>query len=136
MKDQKIVCEWYSGRHHFGKGARKLDENSQFNVYSTRVTYIGLAAAIAVFEGRIRLDDRLSGYFPELDSKVLGETTIRHLISRCTGLLFKDGKVTRQFDAGTDIEGKQPDLLADIVEKAYGRNIADILTDKILKPMN
>jgi len=45
MKDNKIIHEWYSGFHHFHKSARKVNEYSQFNVYSTRVTYVGLAAA-------------------------------------------------------------------------------------------
>ncbi len=33
MKDNRIVHEWYSGTHHFEKGARKIDIASQFNVY-------------------------------------------------------------------------------------------------------
>ncbi|HWO75652.1 MAG TPA: hypothetical protein VNM69_06980 [Bacillus sp. (in: firmicutes)] len=51
MKDNNIVHEWYSGSHHFEKGAKKIDFSSRFNVYSTRVTYVGLAIAIAVHEG-------------------------------------------------------------------------------------
>ena len=85
MKDNEVVHEWYSGTHHFEPGARNIDYYSQFNVYSTRVTYVGLAAALAVFEGYLNLDDQLSDYFKQLDKRILGETTVRHLLTRCTG---------------------------------------------------
>ena len=62
MKDNKIVHEWYSGTHHFEKGAPKIDYSSRFNVYSVRVTYVGLAIAIAAYEGSLDLEDKLSNY--------------------------------------------------------------------------
>ncbi|TMU83636.1 beta-lactamase family protein [Bacillus sp. BHET2] len=127
MKENKIVYEWYSGTHHFEMGARNIDRSSQFNVYSTRVTYVGLAAAIAVFEGCLNLEDKISDYFNELDKEVLGETTVRHLITRCTGLKIKNEQVQRVFDLGTNIEGKRPDLLAKIVKQATGKTVNQIL---------
>jgi CubicO group peptidase (beta-lactamase class C family) len=135
MKDNEIVHEWYSGSHHFETGARNIDPSSQFNVYSTRVTYVGLAAALAVFEGHIDLEDKLSDYFIELDKEILGETTVRHLVTRSTGLKIKNDTVQRVFDSGTNIEGKRPDLLAKIVRKATGKTVNQILTEKVIKPL-
>lgn len=135
MKDNEIVHEWYSGTHHFETGARNIDRSSQFNVYSTRVTYVGLAAAIAVFEGYLNLEDKISDYFNELDKEVLGETTVRHLITRCTGLKIKNEQVQRVFDLGTNIEGKRPDLLAKIIKQATGTTVNQILTEKVFKPL-
>lgn len=57
MKDSKIIHEWYSGEHHFEQGAKKINNYSRFNVYSVRVTYVGLAIAIAINEGLLNLDD-------------------------------------------------------------------------------
>jgi CubicO group peptidase (beta-lactamase class C family) len=136
MKDNSIVHEWYSGTHHFAKGAKKVDVSSQFNIYSTRVTYVGLAIAIAVYEGYLELEDKLSDYLEELDKECLGETTIRHLLTRCTGLKIKNDKVSRVFYLGTNIEGKRPDLLANILQKATGKTVNELLTDKVFKPLN
>ncbi|KON84688.1 hypothetical protein AF331_11705 [Rossellomorea marisflavi] len=47
MKDNRVVEEWYDGFHHDRTGARSIDASSRFNVYSVRVTYIALAAAIS-----------------------------------------------------------------------------------------
>ncbi|MGG4166437.1 serine hydrolase domain-containing protein [Rossellomorea vietnamensis] len=135
MKDNKFVHEWYSGTHHFAPGARKIDHYSQFNVYSTRVTYVGLAAALAVYEGYLNLDDKLSDYFKQLDKRILGETTVRHLITRCTGLKIKNDTVQRVFDLGTYIEGKRPDLLAEIVEQATGMTVNEILSERVFEPL-
>ncbi|MGM0851041.1 MAG: serine hydrolase domain-containing protein [Bacillota bacterium] len=135
MKDNEIVHEWYSGTHHFETGARNIDHSSQFNVYSTRVTYVGLAAAIAVFEGYLNLDNKISDYFKELDKEVLGETTVRHLITRCTGLKIKNEQVQRVFDLGTNIEGKRPDLLVKIVKQATGKTVNQILSEQVFKPL-
>jgi len=137
MKDNRIVHEWYSGTHHFEKGARKIDIASQFNVYSTRVTYIGLAIAIALYEGYLKLDHKISNYLFEYDKEILGETTIRHLLTRCTGLKMKNNnKVERVFNAGTDIEGKKPDLLAKILFNVTGRTVNEVLTERVFNPLN
>ncbi|GIN58274.1 hypothetical protein J8TS2_25930 [Lederbergia ruris] len=122
MKDNKIVYEWYSGEHHFERGAKKINYDSRFNVYSVRVTYVGLAIAIAINEGLLNLDDRLSDYLNEYNKETLGETTIRHLLTRCTGLKFENSKVYRAFDLGTDMEGKKPEILAKIPIQSYWQN--------------
>ncbi|WP_028559867.1 serine hydrolase [Paenibacillus pinihumi] len=68
MKDNRIVHEWYNGYHHFHKGARTVDNSPQFNVYSTRSTYIGMAVAFAIYDGYISsLDTQLHRYLPDAD---------------------------------------------------------------------
>lgn len=136
MKDSKIVHEWYSGEHHFEPGAKKINYDSRFNVYSVRVTYVGLAIAIAINEGLINLDDKLSDYLMEYNKGILGETTIRHLVTRSTGLKFDKNSVYRAFDVGTDIEGKRPEIVAKILQKATGKTVKDILSDRVFKPLN
>lgn len=137
MKDNKIIHEWYSGSHHFHKGARKVDEYSQFNVYSTRVTYVGLAAAIAINDGAIKsLDEPISNYLKSYDHNILGSTTIRHLVTRTTGLQFQGNSVVvRKFAAGTSFEGKKPEVLAEIIKKATGKTVAEIMNERVFKPL-
>ena len=136
IKDNKLVHEWYSGTHHFEQGAKEIDQNSRFNVYSVRVTYVGFAIAIAIYEGLLDLDVKLSDSLSEYDKEVLGDTTIRHLLTRCTGLRFKNDNVCRTFDLGTDIEGKRPEILAKILYKATGKTVNEILTNRVFKPLN
>jgi len=136
IKDNKIIHEWYSGNHHFHGGARKVDAFSQFNVYSTRVTYVGLAAAITISDGAVQsLDDPISKYLSNYDNNVLGNTTIRHLVTRTTGLQFQsNGSVVRKFEEGTSFEGKKPEILAAIIKNATGRTVAEIIHERVLKP--
>ncbi|RIW30378.1 class C beta-lactamase-related serine hydrolase [Bacillus salacetis] len=135
MKENEIIHEWYSGSHHFEQGARKIDVHSQFNVYSTRVTYIGLAAAISMHEGYLKLDDKISSYFHDLDKNVLGNTTIRHLVTRCTGLKIKGNSVKRIAEPGTLVESKRPDLLAAIIMQTTGKTVNEIISEKVFYPL-
>ncbi|GGP08101.1 hypothetical protein [Oceanobacillus neutriphilus] len=47
-----------------------MNYKSRFNVYSTRVTYIGLAIAIAIKDGLLNLDDKLSTYLEEYKKRL------------------------------------------------------------------
>lgn len=136
IKDDEIVYENYSGAHHLKEGAERIGIDSRFNVYSTRVTYIGLAIAIAIHEGYLQLDDPISDYLTELDASILEGTSIRHLLTRCTGLKVKGIEIERVFESGKGIEGKRPDLLAKILKQVTGKTVQDILVEKIFKPMN
>ncbi|RKN80571.1 serine hydrolase domain-containing protein [Paenibacillus ginsengarvi] len=137
IKDNEIIHEWYSGNHHFHSGARKVDASSQFNVYSTRVTYVGLAAAIAINDGAIQnLDDPISKYLSIYNNDILGNTTLRHLVTRTTGLQFQgNGGVVRKFEEGTSFEGKKPEILATIIKNATGKTVAEIINERVLKPL-
>lgn len=137
IKDNEIVHEWYSGSHHFHKGARKVDEHSQFNVYSTRVTYVGLAAAIALYDGAIKsIDEPISTYLTDYDMNILGNTTIRHLVTRTTGLQFKaNSEVGRKFKEGTTFEGKRPEILAKIIKNATKKSVSEIINERVFKPL-
>lgn len=135
MQNNNIVYEWYNGYHHFEPGARLIDYQSQFNVYSTRVTYVGLAAAIAINEGHFNLDDKLKNFFEDFDEDILGETTVRHLLSRSTGLKFEGNNVRRVSEVGSNIEGKRPDLITKIIYRQTGKTVAEIISEKIIKPL-
>ena len=50
MKDNKIVLEHYSGYHSNTSTSKKVTASSQFNVASTRKSYLGLMIAYALYE--------------------------------------------------------------------------------------
>lgn len=131
MKDNRVVEEWYDGFHHDRTGARSIDASSRFNVYSVRVTYIALAAAICIEEGSIHLHDPLNDYLPGIP----GEATVQHLLTRSTGLKWTDGKAEAVAPPGTVLEGKRPDLVAAFIQKATGQTIREILHERLIDPM-
>jgi CubicO group peptidase (beta-lactamase class C family) len=65
LRNGEIVWEWYSGYHRYLPGAKSVDENSQFNIASSRKTYIAFAVAYALFHGNIRnIDDKVEITYP------------------------------------------------------------------------
>lgn len=86
LQDDRIMFEHYDG-FHSNHDSKVVDVNSMFNVASARKSYLGLAIAYALYEGKIRhLDDLVSDYFDEYDVGTFRGTTIRHLVTHSHGL--------------------------------------------------
>ena len=102
LKDDEMVLEHYSGSHSNTEGSLPITQFSQFNVASARKSYLGLAVAYAIHEGKIKsLDDYAVNYFEEFDKELLGGTTIRNLITHSHGLNEdENGTVYREFNPG------------------------------------
>lgn len=79
IQDNDIVAEWYSGQHHFKSGALTVTSSSMFNLYSTRKTYVGLATALAVIEGQLSIDTKVSDIVTDMSEDELNGVTIRDL---------------------------------------------------------
>jgi CubicO group peptidase (beta-lactamase class C family) len=129
-----IVNEWYSGRHEAAENSRLVDAESQFNIASVRKTYLGFAVSLALHEGRISsLNDYVSTYLGDLDDNVIGNTTIRHLLTHTHGL-YSPSK--RMFPAGTDwnYNNAGVNLLIRIVDKVFEQPLAKVIEEKLLLP--
>jgi CubicO group peptidase (beta-lactamase class C family) len=129
-----IVNEWYSGRHNHSEDSRAVDVTSQFNIASVRKTYLGFAISLALHEGKIhRLDDNVSKYLDDLDENVIAETTIRHLLTHTHGL-YSPKK--RMFPAGSNwvYNNVGVNMLIKIVQKVFGKPLAKVIEDNLLKP--
>lgn len=102
LKDNEVILEHYNGKHSNSDDAAPITSSSQFNVASARKSYLGLVIAYALYEGKIKsLDDFAVDYFDEIDKKILGKTTIRHLVTHSHGLHQKeDGTIYREFEPG------------------------------------
>jgi CubicO group peptidase (beta-lactamase class C family) len=122
IQDDKIVTEWYEGYHHFKKGARKVQPDSLFNIYSTRKTYVCLALAIVIVEENIPIDTLVHRLVDDLPRDLLGEITIRDLCTATGAKYFGSERIERE-----GLQGK-------IIEKITGNSIAQIINEKILKP--
>lgn len=122
LQDNRILAEWYSGKHHFKKGSLEVTSDSMFNLYSLRKTYVGLATAIAVVESEISIDSKLSDVLtkPELE---LGHTTIRDLATKTGAKYFGADRIERE------------EVACYLIKELTGYNIAELIRERIFQPM-
>jgi CubicO group peptidase (beta-lactamase class C family) len=135
----KIVAEEYWGKHSKDPNARPIQEDTQFHVASVRKSYIGFAVAYAVVKGYIEsIDDLVTKYLPFNKILELNGTTIRHLLTHTHGLTKTNGRIDREFPAGENwaYRGIGIDMLTQIVESTTGKSVAEIVTEKVLRPLH
>jgi CubicO group peptidase (beta-lactamase class C family) len=134
----KVVAENYWGKHSEDDYARNIQEDTQFHVASVRKSYIGYAVAYAVYSGAIdSIDDEVTNYLPHLDKIFFKGITIRHLLTHTHGLNLKDGQVIKEFKQGEDWAYRNigVDMLTQIVYKATGNTIAEIMKKQVFQPL-
>lgn len=137
LNDQ-IVLEDYFGRQSLADQARKVQADTQFHVASVRKTYIGLAAAYAVYTGSISsIDDPVVRYLPMLSSELTAGVTIRHLITHTHGLTKKDNSLIREFPVGTwAYRGVGIEWLTQIIKETTGKTVAELIQTLIIAPLD
>ena len=139
LKDDEIVLEHYSGNHSNAEGSLPITQSSQFNVASARKSYLGLAIAYAVNEGKINsLDDYAVNYFEGLDKELLGKTTIRHLVTHSHGLNEKEnGTIYREFNPGQGwaYRGINVLMMTQLIKNLYGQSIPEMLHERVFLPL-
>ncbi|WP_409342305.1 serine hydrolase domain-containing protein [Paenibacillus sp. MBLB4367] len=123
IQNDRIVAEWYSGYHHAKTGAKPVTADSQFNVYSIRKTHIALALALAVIEAGLDLDTPIHSYIDDIPVNELEKITIRNVLTKTKPKFFGPEKV----------EGEG--LAATIVKKVTGKTVAQMITEKVLEPL-
>ncbi|MCY0870109.1 MAG: serine hydrolase [Firmicutes bacterium] len=134
-----------------GEG-RELWAGSRFNVYSVRKAYIGLAVAWALSAGAFSgVDERISDWLCASCSAsdkagstsrgafaaVVGETTLRHLLTHTHGLCLRGGRLARRFQPGTGWQYNNVGvlLLGRVLRAATGMTAADIVRERVLHPL-
>jgi len=123
IQNNRILTEWYSGKHHFKNGALEVSTDSMFNLYSLRKTYVGLATAIAVVESKLSLDSNVSDILTKASEYELGNTTIRDLVTKTGAKYSGPNRIERE------------EVACDLVKELIGLNIAELITERIFKPM-
>lgn len=139
IKDGSIVLEHYSG-FHSNANAVPISETSQFNVASARKSYLGLAIAYALYEGKIKcLDDYVLDYFDSYDRELLAGTTLRHLVTHSHGLNeSKDGIIFREFAPGEGwaYRGINILMMTELITKIYGKSFPELLKERVFLPLD
>jgi CubicO group peptidase (beta-lactamase class C family) len=139
LKDNEVILEHYNGNHSNSDDATPITSSSQFNVASARKSYLGLAIAYALYEGRIKsLDDYAVDYFEKIDEQLLGKTTIRHLVTHSHGLHEKeDGTIFREFEPGQGwaYRGINVLMMTRLVNRLFNMSFPDLLEERVFSPL-
>ena len=139
LKDNEVVLEYYNGNHSNSLKSPPIIPSSQFNIASARKSYLGLVVAYALYEGKIKsLDDYAREYFEDIDQQLLGETTIRHLVTHSHGLHEReDGTIFREFEPGQGwaYRGINVTMMSRLVNRLFNRSFPDFLADRLFTPL-
>ncbi|TGB01398.1 serine hydrolase domain-containing protein [Halobacillus salinus] len=139
IQDDSIVLEEYFGTQSKREDARSIQADTQFHVASVRKSYIGFAAAYAVYNGYIEsIDEFVVDHLPEEDRELWGETTIRHLLTHTHGLTDKAEEPMRLHEPGKEwrYEGIGLKALTRIIEKTTGSTVSEILHQQVFEPLH
>ncbi|MCI3939111.1 beta-lactamase family protein [Chryseobacterium aahli] len=134
------------------------NNNTKFRIASLTKTFTGALILKAVEEKKLTLGDKLSAYYPEV--KNADKITIKHLLNQRSGIInfteiegentwektlhsqkdFIDFFVNEKsnFEPGSKFEYSNTNyaLLGFILEKLYQKPFAEILDEKICKPLH
>lgn len=134
------------------------NKDTKFRIGSITKTFTGALVLKAIEENKLQLEDKLSAYFPEV--KNAQKITIRQLLNQRSGIFnfteiegeneweksfhtqkeFMDFFINKEsnFEPGTEYEYSNTNyaLLGFILEKVYQKTYAEILDEKISKPLH
>jgi D-alanyl-D-alanine carboxypeptidase len=136
---------------------RKANVNTQYRIGSISKTFTAVLVMKAVEEKKVSLDRKLSDFYPEIPNA--DQITIEHLLQHRTGIhnLTDEGeylqyntkpqtetdliniikKYTSDFEPGSRHEYSNSNyiLLGFILEKIYKKSYAELVKEKITKPL-
>ncbi|HET8859717.1 serine hydrolase domain-containing protein [Marivirga sp.] len=156
LKDGKVIYENAYGFADINDG-KKNNINTLFRIGSISKTYTATLVMLAVEEGLISLDDKLSKYYPDFDKA--DEITISQLLQHRSGIYnFTNSPLYAQYMTKSKSKAEmleimlstenrfEPNekfeysntgyaLLSYILEDVYGLKYAEILKKKITEPL-
>ena len=117
--------------------SRDVQVDTQFHIASVRKTYIGFAAAYAIYNGYFSIDDPIRLFVEDSHLSAYEGVTIRHLLTHTHGLRIVDGKLISEYIPGESwaYRGPSIDLLTTIIQKTTGQSVADIVKEQVFEPV-
>lgn len=156
MKGDSILYDKGFGLANLENGA-PLDGDTPLNIASVSKQFTAVAILQLVQEGKISLEDPVSKFFPEFESKIWEEINLAHLLSHSSGVpderdyltreqkIFADDTLTveymktldhRNFAPGTAYEYINPTytLLGFVVERVSGEPFVEYMQKHVFEP--
>jgi CubicO group peptidase (beta-lactamase class C family) len=137
IQGNKVIGEWYSGYDPVTK--QKVKEDTRYNVFSVRKSYIGLAVEILINQGKIHsLEDKVLDYLDTENQTVCKDISIRHIVTHTHGLRFENNELIKFSTPGTvwEYNGAGLSLLYKIISKVSGSTVNEIIQDYVFQPLN
>ncbi|MFD1739201.1 serine hydrolase domain-containing protein [Bacillus salitolerans] len=138
LHNDEVVLEYYNGTSGNHPGSMPISEVSQFHVASARKSYLGLAVAFALYDGKIKsLDEYAQVYFNEYDKDILGNTTLRHLVTHSHGIDDNHNVIFREFEPGTSwsYRGIGVIMITQLINKLYSKPFTELLKERVFIPL-
>lgn len=137
IHNEKIVHESYLGKQSHAKHAREIQADTQFHIASVRKSYIGFAAAYAIYHGYFSIDDPILQFVEDTYLSVYEGVTIRHLLTHTHGLRMSDGQLISEYKPGESWKYRDAsiDLLTAIIRKTTGQSVATIVKEQVFDPI-
>lgn len=120
------------------------DQQKRYDLKSTTKSFGSLALGLAIMDGKVRLNDAAKRHHPELGLPVnsnrldwLDSMTILHLASQTAGFEKPGGYTRLQFEPGTqwDYSDSGPNWLAECLTLEWGRDLDEVLFERLFTPM-
>lgn len=144
MRHGKVIGEMYP---------KPYAPEYRHTMYSCSKTFVGVAVGLAIADNRLRVDDRVATFFPELlpdsVSDALASMTVRHLLMMSSGVkpdwnmrsrgrewirTFLSKPVNKPGEYAYDSMVSY--MLAAIVQKVTGKKLTEYLQERVFTPMN
>lgn len=137
IHNNRIVTESYCGKQSYATGARDVKADTQFHIASVRKTYIGFAAAYAVYNGYFSIDDPIQRHIKDPQFLAYEGITIRHLLTHTHGLRMVGGQLISEFKPGESwaYRGPSIELLTAIIKQTTGKTVANIVKEQVIDPL-
>lgn len=156
IKDGKVLLERSYGLANLGTG-EKVTPETNFRLASVTKQFTAAAVSILAKQGKLKISDPVSKYFPEL-AEIAPGVTLKHLLTHTSGLpeydrLLPDNDKTQISDRDVlklllkqkPLTGKPGTryaynntgyaLLALVIEKVSKKSFADFLQQNIFAPL-
>lgn len=133
IKSDRVIHEWYSGKHDSSDHSRSVDAHTQFNVGSVRKTYLALAISILIEQGKIASIDNEIGYYLHEYRDIADGVTLRHLLTHSHGLVEENGTFVREFPAGKGWSYRNPGItmLIQLVRHLSGQTLSEFMDKEV-----
>jgi CubicO group peptidase (beta-lactamase class C family) len=134
------------------------EASTNFNICSLTKQFTAYSILLLSKDGKLSIDDRIAGYFPDFNKKVADDVTIRHLLTHSSGIRdhydYVDGSLYRYFGDKDVLDAVEPVdslyfrpgsayrysntaycLLSQIIEKVSGQTYPEFIRNNILRPL-
>ncbi|MCP9764259.1 serine hydrolase domain-containing protein [Lacihabitans soyangensis] len=161
LKDGKVIYERYFGYADLADSV-KIGASSRFNIASNGKQFTALAIQILIDQKKLKLEDDIRTYFPNLFPKIKEKLTLLHLLTHTSGIrdcydlwslqgltwwknTFSNTEVLALMSKQEDLNFKPGEkylysntnyiLLAILIEKVSGKAFVDF-TDQMFRDLN